>query len=110
MRERRALRRLRDFLAAHRTSLGEVDVHALVALERGFMRAVQRRLPRARLVGVPRGAEGAWREFVRLYCAYLVASGRLEAPCTVLVAFAGAGALRACMLRRDRDGRVRLLC
>jgi len=89
--------------------------------------------PSVRLIGVPLGVRD-WQTYVRLYCAYLVAAGKLSPPCTIFVSLPGPGApeapeapettesaesaeapepqdeLRVCLLREDSIGRLRFLC
>ncbi len=62
------------------------------------MREVRRFVPCARLIGVPRRVERKWLAFARLYCAYLLATGRLEAPCLVLVSVPGKEELEPCAM------------
>ena len=76
MNERAALTELSRFLADHDASLQTIDAAGLNELERGYMREVRRFVPCARLIGVPRRVERRWLAFARLYCAYLLASGR----------------------------------
>lgn len=86
---RAALMDLRQFLAESGASLQTIDAAGLNEMEGGYMREVRRFVPCARLIGVPRRVERRWLAFARLYCAYLLASGRLEAPCLVLVSVPG---------------------
>ena len=106
MNERAALTELSRFLADHDASLQTIDAAGLNELERGYMREVRRFVPCARLIGVPRRVERRWLAFARLYCAYLLASGRLEVPCLVLVAVPGKAELEPCVLRAAENGRV----
>ena len=103
---------LRRFLTESGASVNlarTVDTARLNALERAYMRAVRRHVPRARLIGVPSDVpSGRWAEYVRLYCACLAASGALDAPCVLFVAIPEQRELEVCLLRRDRLGRVRL--
>jgi hypothetical protein len=89
MNERAALTDLRRFLVDHSASLQTIDAAGLNERESGYMREVRRFVPCARLIGVPRRVERRWLAFARLYCAYLLASGRLGVPCLVLVAVPG---------------------
>jgi hypothetical protein len=98
---RAALMDLRQFLAESGASLQTIDAAGLNELEGGYMREVRRFAPCARLIGVPRRVERRWLAFARLYCAYLLASGRLEAPCLVLVSVPGKEELEPCVLRAE---------
>ncbi len=107
------LHALRRFLLANGASVNlerTVDAVVLNSLESTYMREVRRLVPCARLIGVPRDlAPSAWAEYTRRYCACLVASGALTAPCTVFVSLPGTPELEVCLLRLNREGRVRLI-
>ena len=108
--ERTETQALKRFLAEHGASLATVDGKLLNVLERGYMNQVRARVPFARLVGVPANLDEVhWREYTRLYCAYLVAVGKLRPPTTVFVSVPGTRALRVCLLRVDSTGRLSLL-
>ena len=109
MRVRHALTEMHAILSAHGTSLAALDAAGLQELEDGWMRLVREHVRCARLVAVPPGAESSWRAYARAYCDYLVASGALEAPCTVFVAVGDNPALETCLLRLDGRGRTTLL-
>jgi hypothetical protein len=106
------LHELRRFLVANGASVNlarTVDSAALNSIERTYMREVRRHVPCARLIGVPSDlASSAWAEYTRLYCACLVASCALAAPCTVFVSLPNTPELEVCLLRLGRAG-VRLL-
>ena len=126
----RALLNLKNFLIENRTTLYAANPRGLDEIERGFMRLMRATLgPRVRLIGVPAGIRD-WQTYVRLYCAYLIATGSISPPCTIFVSLPcgpgseGPGAhsasrsadigptgpLRVCLLRADAIGRVRVLC
>ena len=118
----RALLNLKNFLIENRTTLYAANPRGLDEIERGFMRLMRATLgPRVRLIGVPAGIRD-WQTYVRLYCAYLVATGSISPPCTIFVSLpegpgahsasrsADTGPLRVCLLRADAIGRVRVLC
>jgi hypothetical protein len=104
---------LRRFLLANGASANltrTVDTAALNSMESTYMREVRRHVPGARLIGAPSDLpSSAWAEYTRRYCACLVAGGALAAPCTVFVSLPDAPELAVCLLRLDREGRVRLL-
>ena len=120
-----ALLNLKNFLIENRTTLYETNPRGLDELERGFMSLMRATLgPSVRLIGVPLGVRD-WQTYVRLYCAYLVAAGKLSPPCTIFVSLPGPEApeatesteapepqdeLRVCLLREDSIGRLRVLC
>jgi hypothetical protein len=108
--EKRALGEMKRFLAEHGASLATVDGKLLNVLERGYMDQVRARVPYARLIGIPANLDDThWREYARLYCAYLVAVGNLHAPATIFVSVPGTKTLRVCLLRVDSDGHLGLL-
>lgn len=85
-----------------------VDAALLDSMERTYMREVRRHVHCARLIGVPSDlGPSAWVEYTRLYCAYLVATWALAAPCTVFVALPDTPELEVCLLRLDGAGGAR---